>query len=125
MKEIKQLYRVKAPVEDVWQALVEPKIINKWGGGPAEMGDKKGTEFSLWGGDVHGTNTNVKPPKLLDQDWYSGKWDKPSKVTFRLKAAGDYTEIELTQTDVPEADFKDIDQGWKDYYLGPLSELFE
>ena len=50
MKVIKQTYNIKTPVEKVWQALTDPKVIEKWGAGTAVMDSKEGTEFSLWGG---------------------------------------------------------------------------
>lgn len=48
MKTIKQVYKINAPISEVWKALVDPKIINQWGGGPARMNDKLDTEFTLW-----------------------------------------------------------------------------
>ena len=125
MKVIRQTYHIKAPAESVWQALVDPKIITKWGGGPATMSDKKGQKFELWGGDIHGTNTKVVNNKLLEQDWYSGNWEKPSQVIFKLIANKGATKLELIHKNVPEKDLKDIDQGWKDFYLGPIKELLE
>lgn len=56
MKTIKQTYLIKASLQDVWQALIDPVIIAKWGGGPAQMNDKVGTEFTLWGGEIYGKN---------------------------------------------------------------------
>ena len=126
MKKIEQVYKIKAPIEKVWQALVDPKLINEWGGGPAKMSTKEGSEFSLWGGDIYGTNTKVVENKLLEQDWFSGhKWQRPSKVSFGLSQKDGVTEIKLVQTDIPDDEADDIDQGWKDYYLGPLKELLE
>ena len=46
MKIIKQTYLINSSIEDVWQALVDPKYINAWGGGPAKMADKVGTKFA-------------------------------------------------------------------------------
>jgi len=90
------------------------------------MSTKEGSEFSLWGGDIYGTNTKVVENKLLEQDWFSGhKWQRPSKVSFGLSQKDGVTEIKLVQTDIPDDEADDIDQGWKDYYLGPLKELLE
>jgi len=52
MKSIKQTYRIQAPVSMVWQALVDPEVIERWGGGPVKMDDQVGTRFELWGGDI-------------------------------------------------------------------------
>lgn len=81
---IKQHYTIKASVEDVWDALVNPKVIKKWSGAKAKMSDKEGTDFSLWGGGIWGTNTKTKENELIEQDWYGGDWDKPSKVVIKL-----------------------------------------
>lgn len=86
MGQIRQIYKIHAPISKVWQALVDPRIIEKWGGGPAIMSNKEGFNFSLWGGEIHGTNTKIKPEATLEQDWYSEKnWTKPSKPYFYIE----------------------------------------
>jgi len=90
------------------------------------MDAKTGTKFSLWGGDIHGTNTKVTPQKLLEQDWFGGDWEKPSKVVFRLMSGSSgKTKVILTQTDIPDEEFADIEEGWKVYYMGPLQVCVE
>src|SRR3972149_5421089 len=120
MKIIKQNYTIKAPVARVWQAFVDPKIIDSWGGGPAKMDDQVGTKFSLWGEDIYGTNTEVIPEKKLVQDWYGGDWDKPSIVTFTFTDRGDETEIDLVHTDLPDGEEDNFADGWKSYYVGAI-----
>src|SRR5476651_1038265 len=112
MKSLNKNYHINAPISSVWQALVDPKIIDKWGGGKAVMDDKVGTKFKLWDGDIHGENLEVIPGKKLVQDWISGDWESPSKVTFSFKFKGDETEVELKQTDIPDSEVKGIDEGW-------------
>lgn len=125
MKAIRQEYKIKAPIGEVWKALTDPRYIESWGGGTAKMSDKTGFEFSLWGGDVHGKNIEVVPNKKLVQEWFGGNWDKASIATFSLSSKEDQTTIEFTHTDVPDSECKDIEQGWHDYYLGPLKEYLE
>ncbi|MCL5435124.1 MAG: SRPBCC domain-containing protein [Patescibacteria group bacterium] len=125
MKTIIQDYRINASIEKVWEALVNPRNINNWGGGPAKMDDKEGTKFSLWGGDIHGTNIEVERFKKLVQEWYGGKWEEPSIVTFKLQKLGNSTKLSLLHENVPDNEYDDIDKGWKEYYLGPLKEYAE
>ena len=125
MKSLSQKYDIHAPIEMVWQALVDPKIISQWGGGPVKMDSKNGSKFSLWGGDIHGTNTEVLDQKKLSQDWYGGDWEKPSKVIFILTKMVGGTRVALKQSDIPDKELKDIEDGWKQYYLGSLKELLE
>ncbi|MCL6096844.1 MAG: SRPBCC domain-containing protein [Patescibacteria group bacterium] len=125
MKTIVQDYHINAPIEKVWEALVNSQDINNWGGGPAKMDDKEGTKFSLWGGDIYGTNIEVERFKKLVQEWYGGKWEEPSIVTFKLEKHGNSTGVQLLHENVPDKEYDDIDKGWKEYYLGPLKEYAE
>ena len=59
------------------------------------------------------------------QDWYGGDWAKPSKVTFTFFKDKGNAKVELLQENVPDEEFESINQGWKDYYLGPIKNLFE
>jgi uncharacterized protein YndB with AHSA1/START domain len=122
MMSFNKTYTIHASVHDVWQALTDPKTIAKWGGGPATMSPVAGTKFSLWGGDIHGTNTKVIPEKKLVQDWYSGDWKEPSVVTFELSGN---TTVKLTHTNIPDSEFTSIKSGWNDYYMIPLKKLVE
>ncbi len=125
MKTIIQDYHIDAPIEKVWEALTDAQEINRWGGGPAKMDDKVGTKFSLWGGDIHGTNIEVEVFKKLVQEWYGGEWQEPSIVTFKLEKKSSSTKIELIHENVPDKEYDEIDQGWKDYYLVPLKKYTE
>ncbi|HZE87467.1 MAG TPA: SRPBCC domain-containing protein [Methylomirabilota bacterium] len=125
MKTIKKTYQINAPVEKVWEALVMAKVINQWGGGPAKMDEKEGTEFSLWGGDIHGTNTEIISQKKLVQEWFGGNWDEASLVTFTLKNQGQKTKVTLLHEKIPDRDAQDIEKGWDEYYMGPLQEFVE
>ncbi len=125
MKTIRQTYNINAPVEKVWDALVNPEIIDKWGGGPSKMSDKEGEDFRLWGGDIYGRNIKVLENKELVQEWFSEDWKEPSLVTFKLRQKNSQTTIQLIHKNVPDKDVDTIDDGWKRYYLGPLKELLE
>jgi len=125
MKVIHQTYTINTPVDKVWQAFVDPKEIESWGAGPAEMNEEVGTNFKLWGGDIYGTNTEVVKNKKLAQDWYGGDWLAPSKVVFEFVDLGGKTKVTLTHSSVPEKEIADFDSGWKDYYLGAIKTYLE
>ncbi len=125
MKKLKQTYVIDAPVVDVWKAFVDSKEINSWGGGPAKISDENGFEFELWGGDIWGKNIEVIPQKRLVQEWFGGKWDKPSVVTFTFSKKGSGTKVDLSQIDVPDNELDEIEKGWVDYYMNPMKEYLE
>ena len=129
MRKIKQTYRIKASLSEVWQALTNPKYIDEWGGGPAKMSDRVGAKFSLWDGSIWGKNIEVISQKKLVQEWYSEnegeKWEKPSIATFVLTQEKDDVRIDFVHENVPEKDLKNIEDGWREYYLGPLKSYLE
>ncbi len=125
MATVRQTYNINAPAADVWQALVDPQVIEAWGGGPAVMDDKAGTEFSLWGGSIHGKNTNVVKEKKLVQDWYSEDWPEPSIAMFELFTDGAGTRLEFNQENIPDEEAKEIEDGWRDFYLGSIKDYLE
>lgn len=125
MKTIKHTYAIHSPIERVWRALVDPKMIEEWGGGPAIMDDQEGTKFSLWGGDIYGTNIEVEELDKLVQDWYAGKWPAPSRVTFILTPEEEGTRVDLLHENVPDEEAKEIQDGWDSYYLGAIKSYLE
>jgi activator of HSP90 ATPase len=126
MKKITQSYTIKAPVKEVWQAFFDPSVINRWGGGPAFISETENSDFSLWGGEIHGKNLTIIKYKTLVQDWFDGnKWTKPSKVTFTFKSGDGQTVVGLLHENIPDASVDDIDEGWKKFYLGPIKDLLE
>lgn len=126
MEALIQEYEIHASIADVWDALTDPVKIQAWGGGPAKMDAVEGAKFSLWNGDIHGTNTKVKPQKVLEQDWYSGVWENPSKVIFTLSVVSKTkTKVVLTHTGMPESEYDEISKGWKEYFMEPLIALVE
>jgi len=125
MKTIEQTYEMKASPDEVFDALTNPAVIEKWSGGSALMNDEVGTEFSLWDGSIHGKNVEIISNQKIVQEWYGGEWDRPSKATFTLTAKAEGTTVDLLHENVPDSAYKDIDEGWKKYYLGPMREMFE
>lgn len=125
MPVIKQTYEINASPEEVFDALVNPEIIQIWSRDEAKMSAETGGTFMLWSGQMFGTNLEVIKNKKLVQEWCYDQWDEPSKVTFTLKAKGKKTIIDLLHEDVPEKSLKSIEEGWNDYYLGAIKEMFE
>ena len=125
MKNLKKKYSINASSCRVWEALVNPKEIREWTGAKAVMDDKTGTKFKLWDGDVFGKNTEMVKNKKIVQDWYAGKWSKPSIATIEISGANGKSKIDLKHENIPDNEFVGIDRGWDDYYFLPLKEYLE
>lgn len=124
MPTIKQTYQMAASPEEVFEALVNEEIIQDWSGDEVKMSADVGAKFSLWGGQMFGTNLEVVKNKKLVQEWCYDQWEQPTKVTFTLQVSPNGTSVELIHEDVPEKSLKSIEEGWSHYYLGAIQEMF-
>ena len=125
MPTIQKIYEMNASPEEVFDALVNPDLIQIWSGDEAQMSSKVGGTFSLWGGQMYGVNLEVIKNKKLVQEWSYDQKAEASKVTFLIKAKEKKTTVELIHEDVPEKSVNSISDGWDSYYLGAIQEMFE
>ena len=114
---------MNAPAEKIFDALTNPQIIEIWSGAKAKMSAKKGAKFELWGGDMFGKNLEVIKNKKLVQEWCTSSFK--SKATFIITGKGKKCEVELIHENVPAKSLKNYSDGWKDYYLGPMQQMFK
>lgn len=125
VKQIEQIYTIKAPVAQVWKALTDAAMAEQWGAAPAKVDATEGGEFSYWDGDIHGVNTKVVPEKLLQQDWYGH--DNPDwkyNVTFNFEEHDGVTTVHMLYSGNILDEKKDI-ADWRDYYFEPIKKLLE
>jgi activator of HSP90 ATPase len=125
VKDYKKYYLIPASPEDVYNALTNPVSIEIWTGEPAEMSTEPGSEFSLWEGSIVGKNLEFEENKKIVQQWYFDGQPADSVVTIKLHEDKHGTSLELRHTNIPDADYKDITEGWDDTYIGSLQDFFD
>lgn len=124
MKDFKKYYILPATPEEIYTALTNPLTLELWTGEPAEMSIEPGSEFSLWGGSIVGKNIEFEENKRLVQQWYFDGQEAESIVTIKLHTDKNGTSAELRHTNIPDADYEDMTEGWNDAYFGSLFEFF-
>lgn len=125
MKDFKKYYRIPATAEEIYIALTNPFTIELWTGEKAEMSTEPGSEFSMWEGSIVGKNIAFEEGKTIVQQWYFDGQPEESIVTIKLHADKTATSVELKHTNIPDADYADIKEGWDNSYFGALNEFFE
>ncbi len=125
MKHFKKHFNLNGTPEDVYNALVNPVMLEIWTGEPAIMPEEPGSEFSLWDGSITGRNIGFSKNKLIVQEWFFGEQDEPSVVTIKLHPKGKGTTLELIHTNIPDDAYENIVEGWLSDYMGGLNQLFE
>ena len=105
-------------------ALTNPVTIELWTGETADMSTEPGSEFSLWEGAIVGKNIEFEPGKKIVQQWYFDGQSEESIVTIKIHPDKGGSSVELRHTNIPDADFNDIAEGWNDSYFGNLADFF-
>ncbi len=129
---------VHAPVETVWNALVNPAMIKQYFFGVQVVSDwKEGSPITykgVWEGKEFvdkGTILRIVPNKLLSTNYwtsFSGLEDKPENyqnVAYELSRRDGLTVLTVTQDHIPDEKSKQhSEQNWKGV-LESLKKLVE
>ncbi len=124
MKTFKKTFRVNTEPSDVYAALTNPYTIELWSGYPAVMSAEPGNEFSLWDGDITGRNIEFVPDRKVVQEWYFGEQEEKSIVTIMIVPERGESVVTVEHTNIPDDDFNDIAEGWREYYMGAIISFF-
>lgn len=123
--EIKFYQYIEAEPEEIFLALTNPFTIELWSDMPAKMDANEGTEFELWEGDICGKNLKIVPNKEIVQEWYFDDLPEPSIATIKLHPHKTGTNVEVKHTNVPDEAFENINEGWREFYIGAIKRFFE
>lgn len=124
MKTFKKTFSINTEPSDVYSALTNPNTIELWSGYPAQMSTEPGSEFSLWEGDITGRNIEFVPDKKVVQEWYFGDQPEKSIVTITIAKDKENSLVTVEHTNIPDDDFTDIAEGWREYYFGAIMSFF-
>ena len=125
MRDFKKYILLHTTPEDVYNALVNPVMLEVWTGEPAVMSEEPGSEFSLWDGSITGKNVEFVKNRKIVQEWDFGDQEEKSVVTIKLHPSGNNTSLEIRHINIPDESFENIREGWMEEYLGGLEQLFE
>jgi len=127
IKTIRQSVTIKATPHEIYEALMDSRKHSKFTEAKASISRKIGGKFKAYGDYISGVNLDLVPDKKIIQSWRGSDWAKGhySKVTFSLKKVKNGTRLTFRQSGLPEKYYKDINQGWRDYYWKPMKEILE
>ena len=126
-KTIRQSTTIKATPHEVYEALMDSRKHSKFTEAKASISRKIGGKFKAYGDYISGVNLDLVPDKKVIQSWRGSDWPEGhySRATFSLKKVKSGTRLTFTQSGVPVKYYKDINQGWRDYYWKPMKEILE
>ncbi len=124
MKTFQKTFRINTEPSDVYAAITNPYTIELWSGYPAVMSTEPGSEFSLWEGDITGLNVEFIQDRKVVQEWYFGEQIEKSVVTISIKQEGENSLVTVEHTNIPDEEYDNIAEGWKEYYFGAIKTFF-
>jgi activator of HSP90 ATPase len=97
-------------------------------GGAVQITATPGTEWSAFGGRIHGRLLALTPDHEIVQSWRSFEWqegdpDSTLILTFWPEATG--SRVELTQQNVPDRLYENLVVGWPNRYWNPWRAYLE
>jgi activator of HSP90 ATPase len=124
MKTFKKSFKINAEPSDIYAAITNPYTIELWTGYPAIMSEVPGSEFSLWDGDITGKNLEFIAGKKIVQEWYFGDQPEKSNVIITIHPDKDNSVVTVEHTNIPDEDYEDIAEGWREYYMEAIRTFF-
>jgi uncharacterized protein YndB with AHSA1/START domain len=124
MKDIKQYFILPADPESVYLALTNPATIQLWTGAVAIMSTIPGSAFSLWDGDITGTNLEFIRNQKIVQQWDFDGQEDASIVTIKIHPHKSGSSVELRHVNIPDEAYDEMLQGWSEMYFGALEEFY-
>lgn len=120
---------VRSQIAEVFRAMTTARIVDDWGGGPARIQARINGKYSLWDGDMHGIIKEIEFPRRLIYTLREGSWDEScfdSLVSWELSESPYGTRLHLQHSGLPTRKIREFhNEGWGDYYLGPLKAYLE
>ena len=119
---IEQSVVLPAAAERLFEMYLDPAGHEAITGAPVIIGNTPGAEFRAFGGALSGTVLAVVAPRLIVQSWRSTQFkptDADSTLILDFKDEGKSGRIHLVHIDVPDHDYKGVNEGWEKYYWTP------
>lgn len=126
-KTVRQTAFFNATPHEVYEMLMDSKRHSEFSEAKARISRNVGGRFTAYDGWIEGTNTKLAKDKMIIQRWRGADWPPGhfSVATFKLVKKGNGTELKFSQSGVPIDKFKDISEGWKEFYWRRMKKMLE
>lgn len=126
VKTLKTTEKFQCRANELFDALTREDMVTAFTRGYVKQELFKGGDFVYFGGNISGRYEEIVPNKKLVHTWRYKQWapGHHSTVTMELEEKEDYTELNLTQTMIPSAEYETTRQNWQRYYWDSIRSAF-
>jgi len=122
-KTVSQVVQLPATPSALYAMYLDPEQHEAFtGGGAVQITGTPGTEWSAFGGRIHGRLLALTPGHEIVQTWRSFEWqadDPDSTLILTFWPDGTDARVELTQENVPDRLYESLVAGWPNRYWNP------
>jgi activator of HSP90 ATPase len=119
---VKQSVVLPASARELYAMYLSPRAHGAITGHKVVIGARPGAKFSAFNGALKGRMLQTIPGRLIVQAWRSTafrKGDADSTLILRFTPKGRQGRIDLVHVNVPDHDYRGVNNGWKQYYWKP------
>jgi len=123
---IKMKIEFLASASDIFDSLTDPRRVQIWTQGQAEITPTVGSKFKLFGGNISGEITGLVKGKKVEKKWRVGTWPEGhfSQVVIELEQGSSSTILNLTQEGIPEDSRDSTFENWNRFYWDRMKAIF-
>ena len=121
-KLVKQCVVLPAPARELYAMYLNPKMHAAITGHKVKIGSRAGSPFRAFNGALYRRILQTIAGRLIVQSWRSTafrKGDDDSTLVLRFTPQGGKGRIDLMHVNVPDHDYRGVNNGWKTYYWKP------
>ena len=121
-KLVRQSVTLPASARELYAMYLSPRTHKAITGGKVVISARPGSKFSAFNGMLRGRMLYTVPGRLIVQAWRSSGWKKgdlDSTLILRFTPKGKKGRFDLVHANVPDHDYRGVNNGWKKYYWRP------
>ncbi len=125
-RPVHQEVEFDVPPRVVYDAYLDSREHSRFTGQRARMNRREGGSFEAGDDYITGYNLELVPGRRIVQAWRGSDFPEGvySVLSLELKPRGKGTRLTVDQVGVPDALRDSIDEGWHEFYWGPMKEYF-
>lgn len=118
-----------ANADFLFKFFLDSKLHTEITGSKATISNKIGGKFTAWDGYIHGEIVSLEKNKRILQKWRTTEFDeddKDSELEITIDEINKKrSKLTLRHTGLPAGTEEEYQNGWNDYYIGPLKEFIK
>lgn len=127
MESLNLSVQLPASAETIYKAWISSTGHRDFTGGNAVIEPHNGGHFSAWDGYITGIILKLEPYQRILQSWRTTDFhpmDPSSMVEILLEENENGTLLTVHQTEIPEGQAAQYEEGWQEYYFEPMLGYF-